>query len=170
MLLCLLVRGCSHGWCCACADAAKDAESLVLRHQLAVLHRWVARPHLSWADRSVLSALMRLVPHRCRLRLIVSPRTILRWARRVGAASMDLPTPTRSASGPCGDPLADGGDGADNPLWGYRRVHGELVGLGRTVAASTVWTILKDAGLDPAPRRSGPTWTQFLVRQPHLLI
>lgn len=53
----------------------------------------------------------------------------------------------------------------DNPLWGYRRIHGELVGLGHTVAASTGWTILKDAGLDPAPRRSGPTWKQFLATQ-----
>jgi putative transposase len=53
----------------------------------------------------------------------------------------------------------------DNPLWGYRRIHGELVGLGHTVAASTVWHILKRAGLDPAPRRSGPTWRQFLTTQ-----
>ena len=53
----------------------------------------------------------------------------------------------------------------DNPLWGYRRLHGELVGLGHTVAASTMWTILKDVGLDPAPRRSGPTWKQFLATQ-----
>lgn len=53
----------------------------------------------------------------------------------------------------------------DNPLWGYRRIQGELVGLGHAVAASTVWKILKDAGLDPAPRRSGPTWKQFLAAQ-----
>jgi len=53
----------------------------------------------------------------------------------------------------------------DNPLWGYRRIHGELVGLGYTVAPSTVWKILKDGGVDPAPRRSGPTWKQFLTTQ-----
>ncbi|WP_235079139.1 integrase core domain-containing protein [Amycolatopsis orientalis] len=53
----------------------------------------------------------------------------------------------------------------DNPRWGYRRIHGELVGLGHTVAASTVWTILKGAGLDPAARRSGPTWKRFLTAQ-----
>lgn len=53
----------------------------------------------------------------------------------------------------------------DNPSWGYRRIHGELVGLGHTVAASTVWKIIKDVGLDPAPRRSGPTWQQFLTTQ-----
>ncbi len=53
----------------------------------------------------------------------------------------------------------------DNPGWGYRRIHGELVGLGYTIAPSTVWKILKDGGVDPTPRRSGPTWKQFLTAQ-----
>jgi hypothetical protein len=53
----------------------------------------------------------------------------------------------------------------ENPSWGHRRIHGELVGLGYRVAASIVWTILTNAGADPAPRRSGPTWTQFLTTQ-----
>jgi len=53
----------------------------------------------------------------------------------------------------------------DNPSWGYRRIHGELVGLGYQVSASTVWKILNAAGVDPAPRRGGPTWTQFLTSQ-----
>jgi putative transposase len=53
----------------------------------------------------------------------------------------------------------------DNPTWGHRRVHGELIGLGHRIAASTVWQILRDAGIDPAPRRSGPTWRQFLTAQ-----
>ena len=57
----------------------------------------------------------------------------------------------------------------ENPRWGYRRIHGELVGLGHSVAASTVWTILKDAGLDPAPRRAGPTWREFLSAQAHAI-
>jgi transposase InsO family protein len=53
----------------------------------------------------------------------------------------------------------------DNPGWGYRRIHGELTGLGYKLAPSTVWQILKDAGIDPAPRRSGQTWRAFLAGQ-----
>src|SRR5512133_2955840 len=58
----------------------------------------------------------------------------------------------------------------ENPTWGYRRIQGELVGLGHPIAASTVWTILKKAGLDPAPRRSGPTWRQFLTAQAQAIL
>jgi transposase InsO family protein len=58
----------------------------------------------------------------------------------------------------------------ENPRWGYRRIQGELVGLGHSVAAPTVWKILQDAGLDPAPRRSGPTWAQFLSAQAHAIL
>ena len=58
----------------------------------------------------------------------------------------------------------------ENPRWGYRRIQGELIGLGHPVAASTVWKILKSAGLDPAPRRSGPTWRQFLSAQAHAIL
>jgi hypothetical protein len=55
--------------------------------------------------------------------------------------------------------------GEENPLWGYRRIHGELVKLGAAVAPSTAYEILRAAGIDPAPRRSGPTWRQFLHAQ-----
>jgi putative transposase len=58
----------------------------------------------------------------------------------------------------------------DNPTWGFRRIHGELIGLGHRVAASTAWKLLKNAGIDPAPLRSGPTWRQFLAAQAKAII
>ena len=54
---------------------------------------------------------------------------------------------------------------AENPTWGYRRIHGELAGLGHRLAASTVWQILNNARIDPAPTRSEVTWSQFLRSQ-----
>src|SRR4051794_1286169 len=87
-------------------------------------------------------------------------------ARCAGVTSLDLPAPSaRTATYRGSDPPVGVGDGLGYPLWGYRRIQDELVGQGHTVAASTVWKIVKDAGLDPAPRRSGPTWTQFLATQ-----
>jgi hypothetical protein len=53
----------------------------------------------------------------------------------------------------------------ENPEWGYRRIQGEVVGLGYRVAPSTVWSILRSHGIDPAPRRAGPTWSEFLAAQ-----
>src|ERR1039458_432879 len=58
----------------------------------------------------------------------------------------------------------------ENPGWGYRRIHGELAGLGVRVPASTVWEILKNAGIDPAPRRSGPAWSLFLRSQAEAIL
>jgi putative transposase len=59
---------------------------------------------------------------------------------------------------------------ARDPTWGYRRIHGELIGLGHSVAASTVWKILEAAGIDPAPLRSGPIWRRFLAAQAHAIL
>jgi putative transposase len=57
----------------------------------------------------------------------------------------------------------------DSPSWGYRRIHGELAGMGRKIAPSTVWKILKDAGIDPAPQRSAQSWRAFLAQAKTIL-
>ena len=158
------------GWLALLArsDRAKDAEILILRHQVAVLQRQVKAPRLSWADRAVLSALARLLPgsQLRQLRLIISPRTLLRWhadlARRHWAHPRRAPGRPRTAQAVRTLILEMA---RDNPGWGYRRIHGELAGLGYKLAPSTVWQVLKDAGIDPAPRRSGRTWRAFLEAQ-----
>jgi putative transposase len=158
------------GWLALLArsDRAKDAEILILRHQVAVLQRQVKAPRLSWADRAVLAALARLLPGRQlrQLRLIVSPRTLLRWhaslVRRKWTHPRRAPRRPRTASAIRELVLEMA---RDNPGWGYRRIHGELASLGYKVAASTVWQILKEAGVGPAPTRSGQSWRAFLDAQ-----
>ena len=158
------------GWLTLLArsDRTKDAEILLLRHQVAVLQRQVKTPRLSWADRAVLAALARLLPasHLRQLRLIISPRTLLRWhaslVRRKWTYPRRAPGRPRTASAIRELALEMA---RDNPGWGYRRIHGELTGLAHAIAASTVWQILNDAGIDPAPERSGQTWRAFLDAQ-----
>jgi putative transposase len=98
--------------------------------------------------------------------LIISPRTLLRWhadlARRHWTHPRRAPGRPRTAQSVRALVLEMA---RDNPGWGYRRIHGELAGLGRKLAPSTVRQILKDAGIDPAPRRSGQTWRAFLDAQ-----
>jgi len=158
------------GWLALLArsDRTKDAEILILRHQVAVLQRQVRTPGLSRADRALLSALARVLPsgHLHQLRLIISPRTLLRWhaglVRRHCAYPRRNPGRPRSAAAVRALVLEMA---QDNPGWGYRRIHGELTGLGDKIAPSTVWQILKDAGIDPAPTRSGQSWRAFLAAQ-----
>jgi transposase len=144
----------------------KDVEILVLRHQLAVLRRQVARPAFDDGDRALLAMLASVLPRRRWNAFVVQPSTILGWHRRLVARSWTCPhkrpgrPPTAPAIGRLVLRLAE-----ENPTWGYRRIHGEMAGLGYQVAPSTVWEILKRAGIDPSPRRSGPTWSQFLAAQ-----
>ncbi|MFB9530400.1 integrase core domain-containing protein [Nonomuraea roseola] len=152
---------------------AKDAEILVLRHQVAVLERQVKRPRLSWADRVILSALTRALPtgRRSQLRLIVSPRTLLRWHADLVKRRWTFPR-RRSGRPRTGMTLQRlvVRLARENVTWGYRRIHGELIGLGYGVAPSTVWAILKAAGMEPSPKRAGPTWRAFLAARAKTIV
>jgi putative transposase len=137
------------------SDATKDVEILTLRHEVAVLRRTNARPALTWRDRAVLSALGRLLPAPLRQLRLVSPRTLLRWHAQLIARRWTYPR-RRPGRPPLPPPIRALvlRMARENPRWGYRRIQGELVGLGHTVVASTVWSILKSAGFDPRP--AGP--------------
>jgi putative transposase len=153
------------------SDAAKDVEILTLRHEVAVLRRTIVRPALTWPGRALLSALSRLLPAPLRRARLISPRTLLRWHHQLVAHRWTYRhrSPGRPRTPPPIRTLVLR-MARENPRWGYRRIQGELVGLGHHVAASTVWKILKNAGLDPAPRRAGPTWSQFLRGQAHAIL
>jgi putative transposase len=147
------------------SDPAKDAELLVLRHENAVLRRHAGRVRYEPADRAWFTALARLVPRRRWAEVFpVTPATLLAWHRRLAAKKYDTSKPGRPPTVPGIDRLVVR-LARENPLWGHRRIHGELTKLGVTIAPSTVWEILHAAGIDPAPRRSGPGWRQFLHAQ-----
>jgi putative transposase len=149
-------------------QVSKDAELLVLRHENAVLRRQISRVRYQPGDRLWLAARSGLVPRRRWGQVFtVTPATLLAWhrwlvARKWGYTSRRRPgrPSTATAIRKLVIRIA-----TDNPRWGHRRVQGELVKLGHPIAASTVWQILHVAGIDPAPRRSGPTWKQFLTAQ-----
>jgi hypothetical protein len=154
----------------------KTAEILILRHQLAVLQRRQPRRlKLNWADRALIASLLAVIPKARRhgLRLLVIPDTIVRWHRDIVRRRWAA----RSKRGKTGRPATRRNIRAlvlrlarENPEWGYRRIHGELAGLGVKIAASTAWEILKNAGIDPAPRRSGPAWSLFLRSQAEAIL
>ena len=122
----------------------------------------------------MLAALVRMLPREALRSRIVTPATLLRWRRQVLARHWTYPPKTKPAGGRPSTAalirelvirLA-----RENPSWGYRRIHGELVGLGYSVAPATVWNILHKAGLDPAPRRQGPSWRQFCRAQAQTML
>jgi transposase InsO family protein len=154
-------------------DLSKDAELLVLRHENAVLRRQVARVTYTPIDRAWLAALSRLLPRRRWAAIFpVTPATILTWHRQMVSRRWDYTARRRPGRSPTAAAIKNLviRMAAENPTWGHRRVQGELVRLGHRIAASTVWQILHDAGLDPAPRRSGPTWRQFLTAQAKVVL
>ncbi|MGH3277106.1 MAG: hypothetical protein ACRDNZ_22605, partial [Streptosporangiaceae bacterium] len=147
-------------------EACKDAELLVLRHENTVLRRQIGRVRYQPADRLWLAAL--LVPrYRHGEVFAVTPATLLAWHRRLVRRKWDYTNrrgPGRPSTAAAIRKLVIR-IAADNPAWGHRRVQGELVKLGHPIAASTVWQILHAAGIGTAPRRTGPTWKQFLTAQ-----
>jgi transposase len=154
-------------------EVSKDVELLVLRHENAVLRRHVKRVRYQPADRVWLSALARLIPRRRWAQVFdVSPDTLLRWHRRLVAWRWTYPRPAAPGRPSIPVPVARlvVAMARQNPGWGHRRIQGELTRLGHKIAYSTVWEILKKAGIDPAPQRRGPTWNAFLSAQAHRII
>src|SRR5664280_371249 len=148
-------------------DGSKDLEILVLRHQLRVLQRTVGRPKLRVIDRILLAAASRAIPRERWVTFLVTPSTLLRWHRELVRRKW-----TYHKTGHPGRPPIDPVVRSlilrlarENPRWGCVRVQGELRKLGIRVAATTIRTLLRTSRLGPAPRRTGPSWTQFLRAQ-----
>src|SRR5262245_30300655 len=141
----------------------KDIELLVLRHELEILRRQVARPKLAAADRALLAAAACHLPRSSRGVLLVTARTLLRWHQALVRRKWRQPPGRRGRPKLSAEVrelvlrLA-----RENPRWGHRRICGELARLGFSVSPTSIRRLLAHAKLEPAPRRSGPSWREFL--------
>jgi putative transposase len=147
------------------SEDAKEIEIVVLRHQLQVLRRQVARPDLASHDRAFLAAASRVLPRMRWRSFFVRPETILSWHRKLVARRWTYPRRTGRPPKTAEVRSTVVRLAKENPTWGYRRIQGELKHLGISVAPSTVWEILRRDGIDPAPRRAGLSWKEFLRAQ-----
>ena len=152
----------------------RDAEILALRHQILVLRRQIERPRFTPTDRAILAVLSRGfdLQRLVRVMLIVKPATVIGWHRLLVVRHWTQPAQVRTGRPPTPAELRrvvlrlD----AENPTWGYRRIHGEMRRLGHRIAASTVWKILRGTGRQPNPERTGPTWSEFISSQAHAVV
>ncbi len=149
----------------------RELEIIVLRHQLAILRRGGKRPRYTTADRALLAAASRLLPPARRSGFAVSPQTLRRWHRALLLGDRRR-RPRRLGRPPLAAEILSliRRLARENPGWGYMRIQGELKGLGISVSATTIASVLHSAGLGPAPRRIGPSWSEFLRAQPHSLV
>jgi putative transposase len=166
LLYLILVR--LTGWLTLLArsTASKDTELIVLRHEVAVLRRTNPKPRLDWADRALFSALCGHLPRDLLAHRLVTPASILRWHRRLVATKWTYPH--RTGRPPIDAELASLVEqlARQNPTWGYQRVQGELLKVGRRVSASTIRRILRSLRIPPAPIRADHmSWRQFLRAQ-----
>ncbi|MFE5581256.1 integrase [Kitasatospora sp. NPDC056531] len=159
------------------SDRDKEVEILALRHQIVVLERQLGgqRVRFEASDRAFLAALLSGLPRNVlhRMRLLVRPDTVLRWHRDLVARRLAARSRPKCGGRPrtvCSIRALVLRLAAENLTWGYRRLHGELLVLGVKVAASTVWEILKEAGIPPSPDRTSSTWADFLRSQADALL
>jgi hypothetical protein len=145
---------------------SKELEILVLRHELAILRRQASQPTLTWADRALLASLSRSLPRTTWAVFSFRPETLLRWHRQLVARRW-----TYAHRRP-GRPGLERSLrelilrlARENPHWGYKRIVGELKGLGIAVSATSVRKVLLETGLQPAPRRTHSSWRAFLRAQ-----
>jgi putative transposase len=166
LLYLIFVRVC--GWLVLLArsSASKDAELLVLRHEVAVLRRNHPRPRPDWADRAILAVLIRFLPGRLRAHRLVTPGSVLRWHHRLIARKWTYPH--RPGRPPVSIEIAALIErlATENNSWGYKRIQGELLKLGHRVSASTIRRVLKALKIPPAPQpNTDTTWRTFLRAQ-----
>lgn len=167
-LLCLVIRTLTRALASGpSGDGSKDLEILVLRHQLRVLRRKAGRPRLRRLDRVLLAAASRVLPRDRWGSFIVTPTTLLRWHRELVRRKWSFRRGRRPGRPPL-DPEVQAlvlQMARENSRWGCVRISGELGKLGIRVGATTISTLLRRNGLGPAPRRNGPTWSEFLRAQ-----